>query len=161
MLWSMGFQRVRHDWVTEQWQHMFSKRKCWDLSPGDLVLGLRCSKISFKDGEQEVEESQSPCAQPLCYIASSWHNIDGPILSVLQEKWMSCGRFYSLWDTGAHYSVFSSQESYHMSWFVQDCLVYAGCQGVINKSALKSVPVWKIKYTVTLCVTKWLIPGQG
>ena len=107
--WSMGFQKVRHDSVTEQRQHMFLKRKCWDLSPGALVLGLRCSKISFKDGEQEVEESHRPCAQPLCYIASSWHNIDGPVLSVLQEKWMSCGRFYSIWDTGARYSVFNSQ----------------------------------------------------
>ena len=97
-------------WLSEQqWQHMFPKRKCWDLSPGDLVLGLRCSRISFKDGEQEVEESHSPCAQPLCYIASSWHNIDGPILSVLQEKWMSCGRFYSIWDTGACHSGFNSQ----------------------------------------------------
>lgn len=30
-------------------------------------------------------------------------------------------------------------------------MVYAGCQGVINKSALTSVPIWKIKYIVTLC----------
>lgn len=91
------------------------------------------------------------CAQPLCCTVSGGCHVNRSIVWVPQRN--GCpGEVFIISETHEHTALFWIPNSVIICPCVfRTGLVYACCQGVINNSALKSVPIWKIKYIVILC----------